>query len=173
MGSRDWAKTPSKMRLFAFLLIAAASAAARPYDPDEWGNCMAMCTPDDTKCTSHCDTYLNAVGESGSGSGWDDGMDYSGSGGDYYPGWDDGLDYSGSGSGWDYSGSGTGWGYSGTGSGWDYSGSGSDYSGSGTGWGHSGTGSGWGYSGTGMDYSGSGTGWGYSGTSSGSGYDYV
>merc|ERR1711988_1881013 len=128
MGSRDWAKTPSKMRLFAFLLIAAASAAARPYDPDEWSNCMAMCSPDDTKCTSHCDTYLNAVGESGSGSGWDAGMDYSGSG-------------------WDYSGSGTGWGYSGTGSGWDYSGSGWDYSGSGTGWGYSGTGSGWDYGG--------------------------
>merc|ERR1712117_653713 len=134
MGSRDWAKTPSKMRLFAFLLIAAASAAARPYDPDEWGNCMAMCSPDDTKCTSHCDTYLNTVGE----TGWDDGMDYSGSG----SGWDyssSGWDYSGSGSGWDYSGS--GWGYSGSGSGWDYSGSG-------TGWGYSGTGSGWDYSGS-------------------------
>merc|ERR1712117_983889 len=134
-------------------------AAARPYDPDEWSNCMAMCSPDDTKCTSHCDTYLNAVGESGSGSGWDDGMDYSGSGGDYYPGWDDGLDYSGPGSG----------------SGWDYSGSGWDYSGSGTGWGYSGTGSVWDYSGSGSgwDYSGSGTGWGYSGTGSGPGYYYV
>merc|ERR1739836_194145 len=122
MGSRDWAKTPSKMRLFAFLLIAAASAAARPYDPDEWGNRMAMCSPDDTKCTSHCDTYLNTVGETGwddgMDDGWDDGMD---------DGWDNGMDYSGSGSGWDYSGSGTGWGYSGTGSGWDYSGSGTGW----------------------------------------------
>merc|ERR1711992_205382 len=146
MGSGDWAKTPSKMRLFAFLLIAAASAAARPYDPDEWGNCMAMCSPDDTKCTSHCDTYLNTVGETGwddgMDDGWDDGMD---------DGWDSGLDYSGSGwdysgSGWDYSGSGTGWGYSGTGSGWDYSGSGCDYSGSG--WDYSGSGFGWDYSGS-------------------------
>merc|ERR1712012_1168970 len=160
MGSRDWAKTPSKMRLFAFLLIAAASAAARPYDPDEWGNCMAMCSPDDTKCTSHCDTYLNAVGESGSGSGWDDGLDYSGSGIDYYPGWDDGLDYSGSGSGWDYSGSDSGW-WSGTGSGMDYSGSDSGrWSGTGSGMDYSGSDSGW-WSGTGsgMDYSGSDSGW--------------
>jgi len=80
------------MRVFVFLLIAVASAAAMPYE--EWGKCMAMCDGD-TMCAADCDSFLNAVG-------------------DYY-------DYSGSGSGWDYSGSGSGW-WSGSGSGWDYSG---------------------------------------------------
>ena len=104
------------LRVFVFLLIA--SAAAMPYDGDEWGKCMAMCDGD-TMCAANCESFLNAVGDyydfSGSGSGWDYSGDYSGSGSgwDYSgsDGWDDGLDYSGSSSGWDNSGSGSGSGY--------------------------------------------------------------
>merc|ERR1712117_652420 len=135
--NRDRGKNPSKMRPFVFLLIAAASATAKPYDVDEWGNCMAMCKGD-IDCEAGCDTYLST----GSGAGWDDGFDYSGSGSDYYPGWDDGLGYSGSGSGW-WSGTGSGMDYSGSVSGWwSGTGSGMDYGGSDSGW-WSSTGSGW------------------------------
>ena len=128
------------LRPFVFLLIAAASATAKPYDVDGWSDCMAMCKGD-TECEFSCDTYLNAVGS----------------------GWDDGLDYSGSSSGWDYSGSDSGW--------WSGTGSGMDYSGSGSGWDYSGS-DGWD---DGMDYSGSSSGWDFSGSGSGSGYyhDYV
>merc|ERR1712117_459320 len=122
--NRDRGKNPSKMRPFVFLLIAAASATAKPYDVDEWGNCMAMCKGD-IDCEAGCDTYLST----GSGAGWDDGLDYSGSGGDFY----------GTGSGWDFSGSGSGWDNTGSGAGWD---DGMDYSGSSSGWDFSGSGSG-------------------------------
>ena len=88
---------------------------------------MAMCKGD-IDCEAGCDTYLST----GSGAGWDDGLDYSGSGGDFY----------GTGSGWDFSGSGSGWDNTGSGAGWD---DGMDYSGSSSGWDFSGSGSGSGY----------------------------
>ena len=112
------------LRPFVFLLIAAASATAKPYDVDGWSDCMAMCKGD-IDCEAGCDTYLST----GSGAGWDDGLDYSGSGGDFY----------GTGSGWDFSGSGSGWDNTGSGAGWD---DGMDYSGSSSGWDFSGSGSG-------------------------------
>merc|ERR1711884_25632 len=129
MGINRGVKNPSKMRPFVFLLIAAASATAKPYDVDGWSDCMSMCKGD-IDCEAGCDTYLST----GSGAGWDDGSDYSGSGGDYY----------GTGSGWNFSGS--GWDNTGSGAGWDdgldYSGSGGDFYGTGSG---SGSGSGYYY----------------------------
>merc|ERR1712156_959181 len=75
--------TPAKMRPFVFLLIAAASATAKPYDADEWGDCMALCKGD-VDCQASCDTYMNAVGESGDYYDAASGDYYDTASGDYY-----------------------------------------------------------------------------------------
>ena len=66
------------LRPLVFLLIAAASATAKPYDADGWSDCMAMCKGD-VDCQASCDTYYDSSDYYETGSG----MDYTGSG-DYY-----------------------------------------------------------------------------------------